>query len=86
MKRFSILIAVITVLATACGPEAKKSPTTPATVVNVLIIQPATLADSFVAIGTVRPETMATLSARLPGNVTSVLVREGERVHRFTLN
>jgi len=84
MKRVSMLIVVIAVLVAGCGPEAKE--TTPAPMkVQTRTIQSATIEDSFVAIGTVRSETMATLSAKLVGNITSVLVREGDRVHRGDL-
>ena len=84
MKRVSMLIVVIAVLVAGCSPEAKETTTAPIAV-QTRTIQLGTIEDSFIAIGTVRPETMATLSAKLAGNITSVLVREGDRVHRGDL-
>lgn len=84
MKQFAML-SVFVVLAAACSPEPKETTAARVDAGEIQTIQPGVIEDSFAVMGTVRPETMATLSARLAGNITSVLVREGDRVHRGQL-
>ena len=85
MTRFSMAAVAFAVLAASCGREGAVTTIAPAPVGEVRILQPRMIEDSFLAIGTVRPETMATLAAKLAGNVTSVRVHEGDRVRQGEL-
>ena len=80
-KATTIALALtISLFSLACGKTAEKP--APETVANIAV-ETASLApaDEVVeALGTIRSMTIASLSARTSGNVTSILVSEGDRV------
>ncbi len=71
--------AAAAILVAACGHEATQSATK---TVNtpVEVIRSATLPETSITTGTVRSTTVSPLSAKVMGNVTRVLVSEGQRV------
>ena len=64
----------------ACSSDTAKQSTANAVNAPVEVIQPATLAETRVTTGTVRSMTVSPLAAKVMGNVTRVLVSEGQRV------
>jgi len=82
MNRFPMTAVAFALLAAGCGRKEAVTTSAPVPVGEVRIIQSGMIEDSFLAIGTVKAETMATLAAKLAGNVTSVRVHEGDRVRQ----
>ncbi len=73
--------AAAAILAAACGSQ--PAPVATETVAApVEVVRPATLADTRITTGTVRSATVSPLAAKMMGNVTRVLVSEGQRVRR----
>ncbi len=73
----------VVVLASACAPAASEEPAgrqdrEPSGTVHV--VEETMIASSIEASGVARPITQATLSTKLMGTITAVLVQEGERV------
>ncbi len=81
--RTTVLGMLILGLATACGRDATKSTGGTAAeqaVGATLTVRDTTITGTFEAAGVAEPFQRATLSTKLMGSVTQVLVREGDRV------
>ena len=80
MNRF--FITAVAVATFACSQKQEKVADPTVAVTELVTVDAQMVDDSFVAFGSVRPETMATLSAKVAGNVTSVRVHEGDAVRQ----
>lgn len=80
-RSLSLLLAGASVLAAACGPDVEHA-STPVTRAPgpVAVVLDTTIAATLDAAGVAEPIMQATLSTKLMGTVTAVLVREGDRV------
>ena len=78
------IAATAAILAAACG---RQSPPVEEITVNAAVetVRPSLLADTRITTGTVRSATVSPLAAKVMGNVTRVLVSEGQRVRRGDL-
>lgn len=86
MSSRSFEIVAVALLAAACSaPAAKESPAAQVDVTRTTVAHVATVPDVYETTGTVRARTTSNLAAKVMGNVTRVLVAEGERVHRGQL-
>ncbi|MFN0084557.1 MAG: efflux RND transporter periplasmic adaptor subunit, partial [Blastocatellia bacterium] len=83
MRAISIVVIFsMSVFAASCGKQPRAAAEKPP-VVRGIRVEPvafATIDDFYEATGTVRSRTSATLSAKVMGVVTSIRVREGDRV------
>jgi len=85
MSNRSFEIVAVMLLAAACSaPAAKESPAR-VDVTKTAVAHVATVPDVYETTGTVRARTTSNLAAKVMGNVTRVLVAEGDRVHRGQL-
>lgn len=77
-----VVTALLAGFAVGCGGDGDKATETPpaAAAASVLIIRDTTIVATFDAVGLAEPVQQATLSTKLMGSVTAVLVREGARV------
>jgi RND family efflux transporter MFP subunit len=83
MKQHPALVLFALAASVAACHPARRSSERPAIAVSAIeIARPAMLDQTFSALGTVRADTIATLTSRMVGNVTEVRVREGDRVRR----
>jgi RND family efflux transporter MFP subunit len=77
---------LVGLLASGCGKKEQATPGAAASPVvkgvQVQTVRETTVAEEFVAVGTVRSRNSATLAARIAGTVSSLAVREGDRVAR----
>jgi RND family efflux transporter MFP subunit len=82
MKRISLIASVFSLLvATSCAN--KSASTQPGPVVQgaqIETVKTSSVDDYYEAVGTVRAKTSSVVAARIMGNITSVRVREGDRV------
>ena len=82
MKRISLIASVVFLLAvTSC--EKKPESTQPGPIVQgakIETVKTSAVDDYYQAVGTVRAKTSSVVAARIMGNITSVRVREGDRV------
>jgi RND family efflux transporter MFP subunit len=81
--RKTVVGVLVLGLAAACGrgaPESSTAQTTGQSTAATLTVRDTTIAGSFDATGIAEPMQRATLSTKLMGSVTQVLVREGDRV------
>lgn len=80
MNSKRLIIAAVAVLAAAChSTEAEEArPTLSVGAVETVAV--ATLPSTREVSGTIRPAVTSVLSSKVPGNVTRILVREGDRV------
>ncbi len=88
--RLTFLVAAVSMLITAgCGGKGKETAvaTVPVAVKGVAlqVLASASIPDQIEAVGTVRARNSAQIAARIPGTVSRVLVREGDRVGRGKL-
>jgi multidrug efflux system membrane fusion protein len=79
---FISAIALLALSASACGGKPRASTEKPPLVTGVQVekISTSTMDDFYEATGTVRSRTSTVLSAKVMGTVTSLRVREGDRV------
>lgn len=79
--------AMVTAALAGCGKEEAHPQAIPQVVkgVTVMDISAGTVPEVMEAVGTVKAENSAVIAARIPGTVTGVLVREGERVSKGKL-
>lgn len=88
MKQIRNTAGLLGMLLAGCGGD-EPAPATTATVADAgqrtLTVHDTTIASTFESAGVAEPIERAILSTRLMGNVTAVLVREGERVGRGQL-
>jgi RND family efflux transporter MFP subunit len=90
MYRISLVTALVLAL-TGCSAtknDSEKKEATPPTVVKGVTLETmktASLPDTLEVVGTVRSRTSAVVSARVPGTITVLKVREGERVTKGQL-
>lgn len=77
-----LFIGLIPLFLSACGSKPQASTEKPPLVTGVQVekIAVSTMDDFYEATGTVRPKTSTVLSAKIMGTVTSLRVREGDRV------
>ena len=74
-------VAVAAIVFAACGSDAVRDAAKPQTVnAPVEVVTSSTLPETRIATGTVRSATVSPLAAKVMGNVTRVLVVEGQRV------
>lgn len=94
MRSFQYLVATATAMAlflTGCPGkkhEASTKPAEPAAVVTGVTIETVTasrMAETQEIVGTVRARTSAVVSTRIPGTVSELRVREGDRVRKGQL-
>jgi multidrug efflux pump subunit AcrA (membrane-fusion protein) len=82
MKRISLIASVFSLLvATSCAN--KSASTQPGPVVQgaqIETVKTSSVDDYYEAVGTVQAKTSSVVAARIMGNITSVRVREGDRV------
>jgi multidrug efflux system membrane fusion protein len=87
--KICLLAAVALALASGCGKKGKEGTpreNPPAiTGVTLQTIREEAIPDQLEAVGTVRARNFAVIVARIPGTVTSILVKEGERVSKGKL-
>lgn len=81
-----IILLLFMIFVAACSKDRKESRdiTQPPLVrdVEVRLIRPETVEDSFEAVGTVKAKMIAQLSSQVAGTIVSVLAREGDPVSR----
>lgn len=79
-----VALVIGMLLTGGCGMKDKTAPGTKPPVVvrgvQVQTVREATVAEEFIAAGTVRARNSAAVAARIAGTVTSLAVREGDRV------
>lgn len=83
MKTRLALLASVTaslLAVTACTEKKTTAEPAAATPARIEVVRPATVDNIFEATGTVRSRTSSNLSAKMMGNVTSILAVEGDRV------
>jgi RND family efflux transporter MFP subunit len=84
LRVIPVALVIGMLLAGGCGSKESPVPGTgqPGVVKGVLVqtVQEAPVAEEFVAAGTVRSRNSAAVAARIAGTVTSLAVREGDRV------
>lgn len=93
MRDNTALILILLIASLAVGGcskkhEADKKETVPAAVVKgttVEIVKSSALPETLEVVGTVRARTSAVVSARIPGTVSQLNVREGDRVRKGQL-
>lgn len=68
--------------AAACSPAGRQTEAAAISVGAIETVRAGVLEQTFSALGTVRAETMSTLTSKLVGNVTEVRVQEGDHVRR----
>ena len=85
----SLLLAAALAAAFGCGrkaPEGGGREAAPVvTGVTLRDIPEEAISDNLAAVGTVKARNSAMISARIPGTVTSLLVKEGDRVPKGKL-
>lgn len=86
---YSLALCMMAALSTAgCSSQkhdAEKKERAPAAVVKgatVETVKSAALPETFEVVGTVRARTSAVVAARIPGTVSALMVREGDRVRK----
>lgn len=89
LSRFCMALGLLTVLSVAgCSekkPDADKKERVSATVVKgttIETVKSAAIAETLEVVGTVRARTSAVVSTRIPGTVSVLRVREGDRVKK----
>lgn len=84
VSRLTVVAASVTAFAAACNRDKTPTPTIAAASVTpaaaVYIVRDTIIQASFTAAGVAAPIQQATLSTKLMGTVTDVLVKEGDRV------
>ena len=88
--RLACLVAAVSMLTTVgCSGKGKEEAkaTVPPVVKGVTLqaVVAATIPDQLEAVGTVRARNSALIAARIPGTVSEVLVKEGDRVGKGKL-
>ena len=88
-KTLLVTILLIAALAAGCskGHEAGKAENTPVVVkgVSLEVVKSVAAPELLEVVGTVRARTSAVVSTRIPGTVSVLKVREGDRVHKGQL-
>jgi len=79
------VFAAVAILAAACGSEPAQPTAVETVAAPVEIVRSATFADTRITTGTVRSSTVSPVAAKVMGNVTRVLVAEGQHVRRGDL-
>lgn len=86
---FALLLAVAAVtLVSGCGEKVKEGGTVSLPVVKGVALQEVTaegIPDGLVAVGTVKARNAALIAARIPGTVSALHVKEGDRVTKGKL-
>lgn len=82
MRWSSIFAVVMGLGAISCGREEAKVRPTPSPALAAITVKDTVIPSILDATGTAEPVQRATLSTKLMGTVTAVLVREGDRVRR----
>jgi multidrug efflux system membrane fusion protein len=85
MSSRSFEIVAVALLAAACSAPAVKDTPVRADVTKTAVAHVATVPDVYETTGTVRARTTSNLAAKVMGNVTRILVAEGDRVQRGQL-
>lgn len=85
MKRISLIAIAFAALALLVGTSCAKKPESPQSEpivkgAQIELVKTSSVDDYYEAVGTVRAITSSVVAARIMGNVTSVRVREGDRV------
>jgi multidrug efflux pump subunit AcrA (membrane-fusion protein) len=82
MKRISLIASLVSLLVvTSCAK--KPESTQPGPIVQgaqIETVKTSSVDDYYEAVGTVHAKTSSVVAARIMGNITSVRVREGDRV------
>ena len=80
----TVSLALVLLLA-ACGEKEAKKSEEPFTAVETVAVAASSVPDTYEAVGTVHATVSSALSPKVVGNVTSVLVSEGDRVRKGQL-
>ncbi len=74
-------LAIVLVLAVACGHSEQRPESTPTPVkVQTITLQPQRVPETYEVVGTVRPKTAATISAKVMAIIQSIPVKPGDTV------
>ena len=85
MSSRSFEIVTVALIVTACSAPAAKEQPARVDVTKTTVAHVAMVPDVYETTGAVRARTTSNLAAKVMGNVTRVLVAEGDRVHRGQL-
>ncbi|WP_243374330.1 efflux RND transporter periplasmic adaptor subunit [Geotalea sp. SG265] len=86
--RFAACTALVMMLASGCSKEKEAAKEGPGPVVSGLTVEKivtTVVPDQLEAVGAVRPRNTAQIAARIAGTVTSMKIREGDRVSKGML-